>query len=402
MAMKKLAIDGGAPAFRGEIPGWPTWGEPERKNLAAALSEAVWGTLGPRALAFAKRYAEYVGARHAIAVNTGTQALELLLRGAGIGRGDEVIVPPYTFVATVAAVANVGATPVFADVDLDTGCIDAASVDRAVTPATRAVIAVHIAGRPCDIDALLAVARRRSIALFEDAAHAHGSEWRGRRAGSLGDAAAFSFQSSKTLTGGEGGLIATDDEGLFAGCWQWHHSGRPLQGAQLIGGDVGLGTNGRMAEWQAAILDAQLDRLDAQNEARERGAALLDKALPGLRCIRRPAPDPRVTKNGHFLYQFRLETGALRVGRAQFLQALNAEGVPATAGYAPLHRMGMLQCDDFRRLTGAPFEQRQALPAAEALCESAVWLPGRALLMDAGALSDLAAAVQKVALAYQA
>ena len=392
--MATLARDGGAPVFTGEFPRWPQWGERERQNLMETLDACEWGTLGKRVLGFADRFAEYIGAKHAIAINTGTQALELMLRGANIGRGDDVIVPPYSFAATISAVAYVGAMPVFADVDAATGCLSAYSVRDRITDRTKAILAVHVGGRPCDMDALSEVAQAHGLLLLEDAAHAHGSSWRGKRCGSLGDAAAFSFQSSKALTGGEGGMIVTSNEEIFARCWHYHNSGRALSSDQLLGGNVLVGTNGRMAEWEAAILDAQLDRLDEQCARRQENAGWLNAEIakiPGVSVL--PADD-RITCWNGYIFSFQWKGG---MSRDAFVEALRAEGIPASNGYPLLNQMGMLREAGFEKSTGRKFIDGVQLPNAEKLAQTIIWIPGRVLLAERDAIGKVAEAISKVA-----
>ena len=377
-----------------DFPSWPQYDEREEKALIEALEAGQWGTLGKRALEFADRFAEYIGVEKVICVNTGTQALELLLRACGIGRGDEVIVPPYTFVATVSAIAWVGAMPVFADVDADTGCLDPASVQKCITTRTKAILAVHVAGRPCDMDALSAIARNAGVYLLEDAAHAHGSEWKGRKAGSLADGAAFSFQSSKVLTGGEGGAVATNNEEIWARAWQYHNSGRAIKGGGELGGVVLMGTNGRMAEWEAAILLKQLERLDAQCTRRAEGAAILEAMLRGTPGISLSPHDERITAWSGLLYQFRWNGAS---PRSEFIQKLRERGLPCSAGYPALYRMGMLRDASFERSTGKKFTLDPVCPNTELLAKEAVWFKGSALLAERKTLHKAAVVITEIA-----
>ncbi|MBO4367920.1 MAG: DegT/DnrJ/EryC1/StrS family aminotransferase [Clostridia bacterium] len=377
-----------------DFPAWPQYDEKEEQALLDTLDEGQWGTLGKRVLEFSDKFAKYIGVKKVICVNTGTQALELLLRACGIGRGDEVIVPPYTFVATVYAIAWVGAMPVFADVDVNTGCLDPISVQQCITERTKAILAVHVAGRTCDMDALSAIAHNAGIYLLEDAAHAHGSEWKGRKAGSLADGAAFSFQSSKVLTGGEGGAIATNNEDIWARAWQYHNSGRAVKGGGELGGVVLMGTNGRMAEWEAAILLKQLDRLDAQCARRSEGAVIIDDTLRGTPGITLPPLDDRITAWSGFLYQFRWN-GA--TPRSEFIKKLRERGLPCSAGYPALYNMGMLHDATFERSTGLKFTSEPVCPNTEQLAKEAVWFKGSALLAERDILHRASAAIAEIA-----
>ena len=224
------------------------------------------GTLGGEVNKFSRRFAEYQQANiWNICVTNGTVTLEVILRGLGIGYGDEVIVPPYTFNATVSSVVFVGATPVFTDIEEGTYNIDPGKIEEAITPNTKAIIPVHIGGRACNMDRIMEIAKKHNLYVIEDCAHAHGSEWKGRRVGSIGDAGSFSFQASKNLTAGEGGFITVNDTKLFEKFWSVHHCGRDYHG-KVWYDHVNIGTNARMTEWQAAILDAQMDKLDEEIE----------------------------------------------------------------------------------------------------------------------------------------
>ncbi|HQC51995.1 MAG TPA: DegT/DnrJ/EryC1/StrS family aminotransferase [Lentisphaeria bacterium] len=393
--METLAINGGAPVYNGCFPRWPQWGAKEEANLMKVAESKSWGTLGNFALSFAKRFAEFVGVPHAIAVNSGTRALELILRGAAIGRGDEVIVSPYTFSATVSAIAYIGAMPVFADVDERTGNIDAESVAKHITAKTKAVMAVHIGGYPCDMDALKAVTSEHGLLLIEDCAHAHGSAWRNQMCGGIGDAAGFSFQNSKVLPAGEGGMITTGNEDLFERCWRFHHSGRAFGGREGLTGKTLMGTNARMAEWQAAVLDAQLDRLPEQCAHRQKSIRAIMSGLADLPGIILPPEDPRVTALSGFLFQFQWKGS--KASRDEFVQALRAEGIPCSAGYVPLHRMNLLQDPAFEKATGKKFEQNEVLAAADELSKTAVWFTNNVLLAEAEIIDKVVQAVKKVA-----
>ncbi|MEM3046659.1 MAG: DegT/DnrJ/EryC1/StrS family aminotransferase, partial [Candidatus Bathyarchaeia archaeon] len=209
--MAKLALKGGEPVRRTPFPKWPIWDERELRGLREVLESGVWGIGGRKQKEFEERFAAYQDAAYGVTVPGGTAALEVALRAAGIGAGDEVIIPAYTFVATASAILAVNALPVFADVEPDTYTLDVASAERLVTPRTKAVIPVHIAGRPTDMDAVMELAARHRLTVIEDACQAWGAQWRGRGVGSIGHLGCFSFQSSKNITCGEGGIVLTND-----------------------------------------------------------------------------------------------------------------------------------------------------------------------------------------------
>ncbi|MFL5340648.1 MAG: DegT/DnrJ/EryC1/StrS family aminotransferase [Gemmataceae bacterium] len=250
-----------------------------RRVLAAG-----WFVLGREVEAFEAEFAAYCGVRHCVGVGNGLEALELILRGYGIGTGDEVIVPGHTFIATWLAVAAVGATPVPADVDEATGNVDSAAVERAITPHTRAIIPVHIYGQPGDMTALSRLARAHHLLVIEDAAQAHGACWRGRRTGSLGDAAAFSFYPGKNLGAlGDGGAITTDDHELAERMRLLRNYGSREKYSHEC-----RGTNSRLDELQAAFLRVKLARLDQWNERRRCAAAEYRRRLRGCPGVSLP------------------------------------------------------------------------------------------------------------------
>ena len=304
----------------------------EEHRLLRVLRSGNWGRLdGSEVSEFEERFAAMHGCRHGIAVVNGTVSLRIALLAAGIQAEDEVIVPPYTFVSTATAVLEANAIPVFADIDLHTFNLDPRAVEAAITPRTRAIIPVHFAGQPADMDAIMALAADRGILVLEDAAHAHGATYRGRPAGSLGHIASFSFQSSKNLTAGEGGIITTNDDALAAACRSIHNCGRVPEGVwyehHVVSG------NYRLGEFQGAVLNCQLDRLEEQTATRDRNGRRLAArlaALPGLHPQARPA---ECTRHSHHLFMLRIDPAEFGASRAAVLEALQAEGIPCSAGY---------------------------------------------------------------------
>ncbi|MBI2941549.1 MAG: DegT/DnrJ/EryC1/StrS family aminotransferase [Chloroflexi bacterium] len=405
MAHEQLAIAGGVPIRTAPWPAWPVWDEREERQLLETLRSGRWGMIGGgKVRAFEEAWAAFQQAGHCVCVVNGTAALEVALRAIGVGPGDEVIVPPYTFIATPAAALLVGAVPVFADIDPETYELDVATVQAAITPRTRAIVPVHVAGCPPDMDGILAIAAEHGLRVVEDAAQAHGAAWRGRRVGALGDLGTFSFQASKNLNAGEGGAIVTDDEELYQRVWSLHNVGRAQTPGWRTSGSYRheiLGFNYRMTEFQAAILLAQLTRLEEQMACREAGAAYLDRALgevPGIRPLRR---DPRVTSHAHHLYVFRYD--ALAFGghpREEFLAALRAEGVPCGPGYVPLHHAPAIRSEVTalcRRLGRTDDPLACHLPVAErAGYDEGVWLTQNLLLADAGDLANIPRAIEKI------
>ena len=249
--MEKLALLGGDPLKTKPFPEWPQYDEHEQEALLEVLeSGAWWRTPGSRTKAFEEAFAAYHDARYGIACTNGTAAIEIMISALGIGLGDEVIVPDFTFVATASAVLLHGALPVFVDVDRDTYCINPQKVKAAITERTRAIIAVHLAGHPADLDALQEIADQYGLHLLEDCAHAHGSEWKGKKVGAFGKAGTFSFQQSKLMTAGEGGILLTNDPELKFFYGQ-HDCGR-MPGEWFYSHFIN-GGNYRLSEWQGAI-----------------------------------------------------------------------------------------------------------------------------------------------------
>jgi dTDP-4-amino-4,6-dideoxygalactose transaminase len=405
-----LALEGGTPVHSGGWPRWPVWDEREERALLEVLRSGAWGmTQGNAVAEFERAWATFQQARHCVAVVNGTSALEVALRALELEPGDEVIVPPYTFVATAAAVLLAGALPVFADIDPTTYELDPLAAEAAITPHTRAIVPVHIAGCPPDMDGILAVARRHGLRVVEDAAQAHGAEWRGRRVGALGDLGTFSFQASKNLNSGEGGAIVTDDETLYRRVWSLHNVGRALTEHWRTSGwyqhDL-LGFNYRLTAFQAALLMAQMSRLEGQMARREQAAQLLDRELATIPGIRPQARDPRVTAHAHHLYVLRYE--AAEFGgrpREPFLKALRAEGIPCSPGYTvPLHHSPAI-VDAIQALCSRLGRQddrlQQPLPVAErASSAEGVWLTQSMLLAEQQDLQHIPEAVAKIQRAW--
>ena len=396
--MSKLAINGGSPVKTSEFPKWPQYGEKEAEALNRVLNSGVWGTLGSEVLKFNEKFAEYQGAKYGIAVTNGTATLEIILRALEIGIGDEVIVPPYTFNATVSSVLIVGATPVFADIESDTYNIDPAMIEKVITKNTKAIIPVHIGGRACDMDAIMAIAKKHGLYVIEDSAHSVGSEWKGTRVGTIGNAGSFSFQASKNLTAGEGGIITTNDEDLYDKCFSIHHCGRDMKNG-LWYEHPNMGTNARMTEWQAAILNVQMDRIDEQLETRMKNAAYLNARLKDIPCTGIMKPDERITRNAYHLFVFKyFKDNCKGLPREKFIEAMKAEGIPCASGYVCLYKQGMLNSPLAKRTLRADTSYKDIFLAnAEKACyEEGMWLYQYMLLGTQKDMDDIIEAVNKV------
>jgi dTDP-4-amino-4,6-dideoxygalactose transaminase len=401
--MASLALLGGTAAKKKPFPPWPFYDQKELDALREVLESRIWWrTPGTQTKAFEEEFASYQGAAYGVAVTNGTHALEIVLQALGIKRGDEVIVPDYTFVATAGAVLFAGAVPVPVDVTPDTWCIDPDMVESAITPRTKAVIAVHMGGHPADLDRLTAIASRHGLALVEDCAHAHSSEWRGKKVGSSGIAGTFSFQASKLMTAGEGGIIITADPDFERAARSVHDCGR-LPGKWFYD-HFGYGSNYRLSEWQGAILRVQLSRVAEQTRRRSANAKLLTTLLSKIEGITPQALDPRCTHNGQYAFIYHWDARAFGgIPRARFIEALKAEGIPEQASYPPIHaldlfkdqkeyegRIGAEHCARMKAVVGGKF------PQTDRAALETVWLPQTALLGDAEDMEEVAAAVQKI------
>lgn len=400
--MSELALLGGSKTKHKPFPVWPQYDDNERRALQEVLESRVWWrTPGTKTLEFEKAFAKYHGARHGIAVTNGTAALEVTMAALGIGQGDEVILPNFTFVATASAVLFANALPVLVDVDPGSYCLDPALAEAAITPRTKAIIAVHMGGLPADLDRLQELAKRRGIHLVEDSAHAHGSEWRGRKIGTFGTAATFSFQASKLMTAGEGGIIISNDDAFERQARSVHDCGR-MPGEWFYSHFI-YGSNYRLSEWQGAVLKVQLGRLEEQTRHRHNNGRLLDKLLAQIPGITPQACDSRCTRNGQYAYIFHVDAKQFAgISTENFIAALNAEGIPTQASYPPLHELDCFRNGEYRkRLSGTQATEthaflQQSFPRTQRSAWETVWIPQFALLGDEEDMNEIATAIGKV------
>jgi dTDP-4-amino-4,6-dideoxygalactose transaminase len=400
--MSALAMLGGKKAKGKPFPVWPYYDKHEERALLEVLQSRVWWrTPGTRTLEFERNFAKFHGARHGIAVTNGTAALEVAMAGLGIAAGDEVIVPDFTFVATASAVLFANALPVLVDVDPETYCINPDLVEAAITPRTKAIIAVHMGGNPADLDRLCKIAKRHRLALVEDSAHAHATEWRGQRVGTFGVAGTFSFQASKLMTAGEGGMIISNNEKFEVRARSVHDCGR-MPGKWFYSHYI-YGSNYRLSEWQGAILNAQLSRLDEQTRRRHQNSRLLDHLLREIPGITPQKLDQRCTRNGQYAYIFHVNKKEFAgLSTERFIAAMNAEGIPNQASYPPLHELHMFRNGSYRkRLCGKQAKQkhaflRQKFPATRKAAWETVWIPQPALLGDEQDMHEIAGGLGKI------
>lgn len=397
---KHLALKGGQPIRRTPFSSWPVFGDREEQLLLDVLRSGIWSFNGPREKEFAQRFAEYTGASEVLCVSNGSVSLEIALRALGIGPGDEVIVPALTWTATALAPLLVGATPVFADVAEADWCLDPQSVRECLTPRTRALIPVHLYSQVAPMDELQAIAQKAGLAIVEDCAHAHGSKWRGKHVGLLGQVGSFSCQQSKSLTSGEGGILITQDAALAEKMQGWKNCGRPWKegAAHTFGG------NYRLTEFQAAILLGQLERLPDQLATRNRNVALFEQLMRQATAFSFLPWKEAVTQRGMYGLSLRYRAEQMNdVPREVLIRALRAEGVPINPPYEVVYRAAnwipgkqLLRVEpqaDPATLLGLEAHA----PAAEAIAyREGLVIPHQLFLGSQRDMEDLAAAFEKV------
>jgi dTDP-4-amino-4,6-dideoxygalactose transaminase len=365
---------------------WPSFTEEEADAVRdVILSNRVNYWTGQEGRKFEAEFAAWAGTSHAIALANGTVALDLALAGLGIGAGDEVVVTPRTFLASISCVVNAGATPVFADIDPDTQCMTAESIQAVLTPRTRAVICVHLAGWPCDMDPIMALARQHDLYVIEDCAQAHGARYRGRQVGSIGHVGAWSFCQDKIMTtGGEGGMVTTNDPELWKRMWAYKDHGKSWDAVYEREHPPGyrwlhesFGTNWRMIEVQAAIGRIQLRRMAEWHEARVRRANRIWETARGLPGLRVPTVPDDIQHAAYKCYVF-LQPEALAPGwsRERIMQAIQDKGVPVYTG----------SCSEVyleKAFDGTGWRPAQRLPVAQDLGETSLMFLVHPTLTDA-------------------
>ena len=390
---EKLALEGGRPVRSSPVPAWPVFDEREVEAVAQVVRSGKWGMqAGEQVKRFQEEFTTFVGARHGVCVVNGTAALEIAMRAMGLGPGDEVITPAYTFIATPNAALLLGAAPVFVDIDPDTYLLDPGKIEEAITEHTRAIMPVHYAGQPADMDRIMDIARRHRLFVVEDACQAWGAEWRGHPVGTIGNVGTFSFQSSKNINAGEGGMVVTNDDALDEIIWSLHNVGRRRSGEWYE--HVRVGWNYRMTEFQAAILRVQLSRFPEQTATRDRNARYLQAQLAHVAGVKPLAIDPGVTRHAWHIFVLRYQAEAFGgLPRAWFIDALRAEGIPCGLGYLPLTRSQAI-VDGLQALRkGKP----RPCPIAERACdEEAVLLTQNLLLGTREDMDSIVEAIAKI------
>lgn len=390
--MGNLAINGGDRLRNEPFPSWPVSDTAvDGERLRSVLESGKWSSDGPFEREFEEKFAQRHGVDSSIAVSNGTVSIVLALRALGVKPGDEVIVPALTWTATATAVLEVNAVPVLVDIDAESLCIDVNAVAAAITPRTIAVIPVHLYSSMPDMKALVELCKKKGLFIIEDCAHAHGAAFEGKSAGAIGDIGSFSFQSSKVMTSGEGGLLTTSSPALANKLYALKNCGR------IVGerGEVLLGGNHRLSEWQHAILLGQLERLDAQREIREKSIAILTErlaAVPGISVQKCPALVTSRPQYRLVLHYTKSEAGGIPI--QNFVEAVCAEGVPLERTYGVIYQHPTYLVDQLSWYSQKIVKTR--CPRAEEAQESVCNVPHQLLLGTADDLECIAAAMEKV------
>lgn len=400
--MSQLAASGGVPVRTEPYPSWPVWDQRDIEAVTRTVQSGRWGGFpypGPNTAAFAEKFAELQGGGTAVPMMNGTITMEVALRAAGIGWGDEVIVPAYTFQATAAAPMAAGAIPVIVDIHPDTLCTDPAAVEAAITPKTKAVIVVHLAAQVTDMDAITAIAKKHNLIVIEDAAHAHGAQWQGKGVGLWGDFGSFSLQSAKSLTTGEGGVLLCRDPHLAQRAASIIDCGRPKDPA---GVEYTMGQNYRWSELHAALGLVALERFPEQFAERAAMADYLEEGLsdlPGITLLRR---DLRHTRRSLYRYVFKIDPAFFGVRHDVFCQALSAEGIPVDTGYPVMSRYDLFQPYISHLAVPSAFPEyfqfdQMTFPVTEQAAEATtVWMGESIFRAGRQGIDDLVAGVRKL------
>ena len=400
------ALLGGKPAVTARFPKWPIFDQREEQALIDAVRSGSWnrGT-GKRVPQFEDAYAKLTGAPACVTSANGTNALFTGLNVAGVKAGDEVLVAPFTFIATINVIIRQHALPVFVDTDPETFLMDPRKIEPLVNERTRAIMPVHIGGSACDMDGIMAAARKHKLAVIEDAAQAWTAQWKGRNVGLWGDCGCFSFQASKNLNSGEGGAIISQNQEFVERCHSFHNQGRALRGAAEFAYAMS-GSNLRLSEFQAAILLAQLTRFQEQDERRNANAAYLAGMLKEIPGVRQAKMYEGCTRNAYHLFLLHYDKNHFAgMSRAAFVKAIRAEGVPFGPGYSSLRNIAFLKDipNDraYKKLFPAKrlaewLKQTFDLPNNERVCDEHLWCSQGILLGERVAMEQIAEGFRKV------
>jgi perosamine synthetase len=403
---EKLAILGGNKVHKTGWMDWPVWDEKAEKSIMEMLRTGRWWRGdGEHIIEFEKKYAELMSVKRCLATASGTSALMVSLRALGIDAGDEVLVSPFTFVASHNVIFMNKALPVFVDTDPETFLIDTNKIESRITERTTAILPVHIYGLPVDMDSVNTVAEKHNLKVIEDACQAWLGEYRGKKLGTLGDAGCFSFQNSKNLPAGEGGAIISNNESFMDRCHSVHNCGRPYRSIKRTSDYPINGGNDRMQQIQALILMSQMSRILKDADVRLENARYLDSKLKEIPGIVPYKLANGASRSAYHFYPFRfIKENFSNVSREKFIQALNAEGIPCSSGYGPQNKEGlieeMLNSKGFKRLFPETrlkqWREENVLPGNDQLCKEAVIFYQSILLGTRSDMEDIVRAITKI------
>src|SRR6185436_4177302 len=406
--MSELAIFGGPKTRTEAYPAWPVWDQRDIDAVTDVIKSGRWGGFpypGPKTAELARNFAELQGGGYAVPMINGTITMEVALRAAGIGWGDEVIVPGYTFQATASPPMAAGPIPVIVDIDPNNYCLDPKAVAKAITPRTKAIIPVHLGSNMADMDELMALAEKYDLIVIEDCAHAHGAKWNGQGAGTIGHFGSFSLQSSKTLTTGEGGILLCRTPELAAKAASIIDCGRPHAlggGAEDESMEYQVGGNFRLSEIAAALALVGIERFPAQAKQREEMAAYMDDALSEVKGIRLLRRDPRHTTRSFYRYIFAIDPDEFGMEHDLLAGAMGAEGIECWTGYEAMNNYTLFQPQKSKLAVPIAFPEyfdlkNFKLPEAERACEhEAVWLDEAVFRTGPKGVDDAVAAIKKI------
>lgn len=397
---QKLAINGGKKSIKKTFS-WPIYDEQEVNAVSEIVRSGKWGNpdCGDEVAKFEKEFAAFCGSKYAVSCVNGSVSLRLALIACGVKPGDEVIVPPYTFIATASTVIECNCVPVFVDIDPDTYNLDPKAIEAAITDRTKVIIPVHFGGLACDMDAIMDIAKRHGLRVIEDAAHGHGAEYKGKKLGSIGDAGSFSFQSSKNLTSGEGGMVITDDDDLYAMMNSLRNVGR-IEGGQWYD-HYNPGCNYRITQMQAVLLSHQLKRLEEQTKQRNENGLYLNELLKNIEGITPLQRGEEITMHCYHIYIFKYDASKFgNFPRNKFAEMLAAEGVPCFKGYPhPLYKQPLFQNKNFMCYAipeTADYSQIYCPVAEQACSTDAVWILQHAMLGEKEDMENFVGAILKI------
>ena len=401
MKMNDLALFGGDPVRKTPFFTWPRVVDGQQEKLINTLVNDSWGIGSESIRELEDTFALFHEAKSCIAINTGTNALWVALKAAGVSSGDEVIIPAYTFIATGAAVLMANATPVFVDIEPNTFNMDPNLIESAITDRTKVIIPVHIGGNPADMESIIDLAMKHKLIIIEDAAQAHGAEWDGKKVGALHKGGIFSFQSSKNMSAGEGGAIVSNDEDFMDTCFAYYNCGRHRDGDwyehRIIGG------NHRMSAMAASLLIPQFETIENDMRIRDKNRQKLDQALSDM-DLEITHRYKKVTRESNHLYLLRYKAENFNdISREKFFDAMRAEGVYTYAGYNPLYREDVFkgQGDDFPWLKNVNYSNISC-PVTEQIADyQSVWLTQNHLLGDESDIQDIINVFEKVTMALK-